>query len=113
MSLNVFEPRYRLMIRRAMEGNRRFGMAQVGVDARVYGRARYRLMIRWHRIILRGRPLQLDISLDSLESQSEAFPIPSQQLLTANQPTNRHLNPSPPMDLGGRWPGSGGCLHRG
>ena len=28
MALNVFEPRYRLMIRRAMEGNRRFGMAQ-------------------------------------------------------------------------------------
>lgn len=28
MALNIFEPRYRLMIRRAMEGNRRFGMAQ-------------------------------------------------------------------------------------
>jgi len=27
--LNIFEPRYRLMIRRAMEGNRRFGMAEV------------------------------------------------------------------------------------
>ncbi len=26
--MNVFEPRYRLMIRRAMEGNRRIGMAQ-------------------------------------------------------------------------------------
>jgi hypothetical protein len=31
MSLNVFEPRYRLMTRRAMAGNRRFGMT--GVDA--------------------------------------------------------------------------------
>uniref|UniRef100_A0A7R9VZT1 RING-type domain-containing protein n=1 Tax=Chlamydomonas euryale TaxID=1486919 RepID=A0A7R9VZT1_9CHLO len=30
MALNIFEPRYRLMIRRAMEGNRRFGMAQMG-----------------------------------------------------------------------------------
>ena len=29
MQLNIFEPRYRLMIRRAMEGNRRFGMAEV------------------------------------------------------------------------------------
>lgn len=29
MALNVFEPRYRLMIRRCMEGNRRFGMATV------------------------------------------------------------------------------------
>lgn len=28
MKLNVFEPRYRLMIRRVMEGNRRFGMVQ-------------------------------------------------------------------------------------
>lgn len=28
MALNVFEPRYRLMIRRVMEGSRRFGMAQ-------------------------------------------------------------------------------------
>ncbi len=32
MALNIFEPRYRLMIRRAMEGNRRFGMAQVRVS---------------------------------------------------------------------------------
>ena len=29
MALNIFEPRYRLLIRRTMEGNRRFGMAQV------------------------------------------------------------------------------------
>ena len=29
MALNIFEPRYRLMIRRVMEGNRRFGMATV------------------------------------------------------------------------------------
>lgn len=29
MSLNIFEPRYRLMIRRVMCGSRRFGMAQV------------------------------------------------------------------------------------
>ncbi|GAX75173.1 hypothetical protein CEUSTIGMA_g2617.t1 [Chlamydomonas eustigma] len=28
MGLNIFEPRYRLMIRRAMEGNRRIGMAE-------------------------------------------------------------------------------------
>eukprot|EP00775_Hariotina_reticulata_P012534 gene12534-12667_t len=28
MALNIFEPRYRLMARRCMEGNRRFGMAQ-------------------------------------------------------------------------------------
>ena len=27
MALNIFEPRYRLMVRRCMEGNRRFGMA--------------------------------------------------------------------------------------
>ena len=26
----VFEPRYRLMTRRCMEGSRRFGMAQIG-----------------------------------------------------------------------------------
>lgn len=29
MALNIFEPRYRLMIRRCMEGNRRFGMASL------------------------------------------------------------------------------------
>lgn len=29
MELNIFEPRYRLMVRRCMEGNRRFGMATV------------------------------------------------------------------------------------
>ena len=29
MALNIFEPRYRLMVRRCMEGNRRFGMATV------------------------------------------------------------------------------------
>ena len=27
LGLNIFEPRYRLMVRRCMEGNRRFGMA--------------------------------------------------------------------------------------
>ena len=30
MALNIFEPRYRLMVRRVMEGSRRLGMAQVG-----------------------------------------------------------------------------------
>ncbi|WIA19665.1 hypothetical protein OEZ85_005596 [Tetradesmus obliquus] len=30
MALNIFEPRYRLMVRRTMEGNRRLGMATVG-----------------------------------------------------------------------------------
>lgn len=29
MALNIFEPRYRLMIRRCMEGNRRFAMGTV------------------------------------------------------------------------------------
>lgn len=29
MALNIFEPRYRLMVRRCMEGNRSFGMATV------------------------------------------------------------------------------------
>jgi Lon protease-like protein len=29
MALNIFEPRYRLLVRRAMAGNRRFGMAAV------------------------------------------------------------------------------------
>ena len=29
MELNIFEPRYRLLVRRCMEGNRRFGMATV------------------------------------------------------------------------------------
>ena len=29
MALNIFEPRYRLMVRRCMEGNRLFGMATV------------------------------------------------------------------------------------
>lgn len=29
MALNIFEPRYRLMVRRCMEGSRRFGMASV------------------------------------------------------------------------------------
>lgn len=32
MALNIFEPRYRLMIRRVMEGGRRFGMATVSCD---------------------------------------------------------------------------------
>ncbi|CAA6657437.1 unnamed protein product [Spirodela intermedia] len=31
LSLNIFEPRYRLMVRRVMEGNRRMGM--VGIDS--------------------------------------------------------------------------------
>ena len=34
MALNVFEPRYRLMIRRCMEGNRHFGLAQVRGEGR-------------------------------------------------------------------------------
>ena len=29
MAINIFEPRYRLMVRRCMEGNRCFGMASV------------------------------------------------------------------------------------
>jgi len=29
MALNIFEPRYRLMVRRVMAGSRRFGMACV------------------------------------------------------------------------------------
>jgi Lon protease-like protein len=29
MALNVFEPRYRLMVRRVMEGGRKFGMATI------------------------------------------------------------------------------------
>jgi Lon protease-like protein len=29
MALNIFEPRYRLMVRRCMEGSRRLGMAVV------------------------------------------------------------------------------------
>lgn len=29
MALNIFEPRYRLMVRRCMEGSHRFGMATV------------------------------------------------------------------------------------
>lgn len=32
MALNIFEPRYRLMVRRCMEGARRFGMATVGPE---------------------------------------------------------------------------------
>lgn len=41
VSLNIFEPRYRLLVRRAMEGSRRFGMA--GVHAAEDGsRAPYR-----------------------------------------------------------------------
>ena len=32
MALNIFEPRYRLMVRRCMEGSRRFGMATVGAS---------------------------------------------------------------------------------
>ncbi|GLC50546.1 hypothetical protein PLESTB_000391800 [Pleodorina starrii] len=34
MSLNIFEPRYRLMVRRVMEGGRRLGLAQARRDAR-------------------------------------------------------------------------------
>eukprot|EP00211_Chloroparvula_japonica_P001910 CAMPEP_0119140900 /NCGR_PEP_ID=MMETSP1310-20130426/30004_1 /TAXON_ID=464262 /ORGANISM="Genus nov. species nov., Strain RCC2339" /LENGTH=465 /DNA_ID=CAMNT_0007132295 /DNA_START=77 /DNA_END=1474 /DNA_ORIENTATION=+ len=38
MQLNIFEPRYRLMIRRSMEGNRLIGMAMTGSDGLVrYG----------------------------------------------------------------------------
>ncbi|GLI64935.1 hypothetical protein VaNZ11_008336 [Volvox africanus] len=33
MALNIFEPRYRLMVRRVMEGSRRLGMAQARRDA--------------------------------------------------------------------------------
>ena len=29
MELNIFEPRYRLLVRRCMEGNRQFGMATI------------------------------------------------------------------------------------
>ncbi|KAF5826418.1 PUA-like domain-containing protein [Dunaliella salina] len=31
IALNIFEPRYRLLLRRAMEGNRRLGMAEVSL----------------------------------------------------------------------------------
>ncbi|KAK9808920.1 hypothetical protein WJX72_006425 [[Myrmecia] bisecta] len=37
MALNIFEPRYRLMVRRCMEGNRRFGMATVSADHELHG----------------------------------------------------------------------------
>jgi Lon protease-like protein len=33
MALNIFEPRYRLLVRRCMEGNRRLGMAQQATSA--------------------------------------------------------------------------------
>ena len=32
MALNIFEPRYRLMVRRCMEGSRRLGMALTTSD---------------------------------------------------------------------------------
>ncbi|KAL4442724.1 hypothetical protein ABPG77_006718 [Micractinium sp. CCAP 211/92] len=35
MALNIFEPRYRLMVRRCMEGNRAFGMATVNRQHRL------------------------------------------------------------------------------
>lgn len=35
MRLNIFEPRYRLMIRRCMEGSRKFGMALIGRDGQL------------------------------------------------------------------------------
>lgn len=35
MRLNIFEPRYRLLVRRAMEGNRRFGMAMIARDGQL------------------------------------------------------------------------------
>jgi Lon protease-like protein len=36
MALNIFEPRYRLMLRRVMAGARRFGMAMVNSDHSLY-----------------------------------------------------------------------------
>jgi hypothetical protein len=33
MALNIFEPRYRLLVRRCMEGSRRLGMAQQAASA--------------------------------------------------------------------------------
>jgi hypothetical protein len=36
MALNIFEPRYRLMVRRCMEGSRRFGMACVDRTHRLH-----------------------------------------------------------------------------
>ena len=36
MALNIFEPRYRLMIRRCMEGGRRFGMATIGTGHELF-----------------------------------------------------------------------------
>lgn len=35
IALNIFEPRYKLMIRRVMDGSRRFGMAQATRDGTV------------------------------------------------------------------------------
>lgn len=39
MALNIFEPRYRLMVRRCMEGSRRLGMAVVVNGSALYGTA--------------------------------------------------------------------------
>ena len=39
LRLNIFEPRYRLMIRRCLEGSRKFGM--VGVDVHAATRTRF------------------------------------------------------------------------
>ena len=36
MALNIFEPRYRLMVRRCMEGARRFGMATIGAGHELF-----------------------------------------------------------------------------
>lgn len=36
MALNIFEPRYRLMIRRCMEGSKRFGMGTVNRQHQLY-----------------------------------------------------------------------------
>ena len=36
MAINIFEPRYRLMVRRCMEGSRRLGMAVVTAGSGLY-----------------------------------------------------------------------------
>lgn len=48
LALNIFEPRYRLLVRRAMAGNRRFGMA--AVDGRQELCEASSLLLRWFRV---------------------------------------------------------------
>jgi hypothetical protein len=75
LALNIFEPRYRLMTRRVMEGNRKFGMvssprgheAHTGTGTCAGGWRRERLLsgAAWRHCLTEGRSVCVQLGYDA------------------------------------------------